>query len=61
MKRVAIGLLCLGMRFAAAQGARGIAVFEEHCAQCHAAPAPDSRAPSRDSLRQRTLNRSSMP
>jgi polyvinyl alcohol dehydrogenase (cytochrome) len=54
MKRVAIGLLCLGVRFAAAQGARGIAVFEEHCAQCHAAPAPDSRAPSRDLLRQRT-------
>jgi polyvinyl alcohol dehydrogenase (cytochrome) len=46
--------LCLGARFAAAQGARGIAVFEEHCAQCHAAPAADSRAPNRDLLRQRT-------
>jgi polyvinyl alcohol dehydrogenase (cytochrome) len=60
MKRVAIlwlgiGLdLCFGVRFAAAQGARGIAVFEEHCAQCHAAPAPDSRAPNRDALRERT-------
>jgi polyvinyl alcohol dehydrogenase (cytochrome) len=54
MKRVAIGLLCLGVRFAAAQGARGIAVFEEHCSVCHAAPAPDSRAPNRDALRQRT-------
>jgi len=63
MKRVAIlslyvGVtLCVGVPFAAAQGARGIAVFEEHCAQCHvthSAPAADSRAPSRDSLRQRT-------
>src|SRR5580692_9606861 len=60
MKRVAILWLCIGVdlcfgvRFAEAQGARGIAVFEEHCAQCHAAPAPDSRAPSRDSLRERT-------
>jgi polyvinyl alcohol dehydrogenase (cytochrome) len=54
MKQVAIGLLCFAVRFAAAQGARGIAVFEEHCAQCHAAPAPDSRAPNRDALRQHT-------
>ncbi len=60
MKRIAILVLyvgvelCLASRFAAAQGARGIAVFEEHCAQCHSAPAPDSRAPDRDLLRQRT-------
>jgi len=59
MKRVVIGpmylaVLCLGARFAAAQGARGIAVFEEHCAVCHAAPAADSRAPNRDALRERT-------
>jgi polyvinyl alcohol dehydrogenase (cytochrome) len=54
MKAVAIGLLCVASRFAAAQGARGIAVFEEHCAQCHAAPVPDSRAPNRDALRERT-------
>jgi polyvinyl alcohol dehydrogenase (cytochrome) len=66
MKRVAILVLgvgvelCVGARFAAAQGARGIAVFEEHCAQCHAthatdaAPAADNRAPNRDLLRQRT-------
>ena len=55
MKAVVIGLLlCVASRFAAAQGARGIAVFEEHCAQCHAAPAPDSRAPNRDALRERT-------
>ena len=42
-------------RSAWAQGARGIALFEEHCATCHtAAPNPDTRAPSRDALRQRT-------
>jgi polyvinyl alcohol dehydrogenase (cytochrome) len=54
MKKIAIGLLCAVVRFAAAQGARGISVFEEHCAVCHAAPSPDSRVPNRDSLRQRT-------
>lgn len=54
MKRVAIGLLLIVGRFAAAQGARGIAVFEEHCAQCHVAAARDSRAPQRDALRERT-------
>src|SRR5579871_172265 len=37
-----------------AQGARGIALFEERCAQCHAAPGPDSRAPNREALRQHT-------
>jgi len=37
-----------------AQGARGIGLFEERCAMCHGAPGPDSRAPNRDSLRQRT-------
>ena len=30
----------------------GAAVFEKACASCHAAPAADSRAPSRDILRQ---------
>ena len=37
-----------------AQGARGIALFEEHCGQCHNAPGPGSRAPNREALRQRT-------
>src|SRR5579863_1644825 len=37
-----------------AQGARGIVLFQNHCAQCHAAPAPDSRAPNREELAQRT-------
>jgi polyvinyl alcohol dehydrogenase (cytochrome) len=54
MKTPAIALLFLSMRFAPAQGARGISVFAEHCALCHAAPAPDSRAPQLDALRQRT-------
>jgi polyvinyl alcohol dehydrogenase (cytochrome) len=34
--------------------AQGIAVFQEHCAQCHAGPNPESRAPSREELTQRT-------
>src|SRR5580698_1412326 len=60
MNPVAIRTICVGalacaaVQFAAAQGARGIAVFEEHCSVCHTAPAPDSRAPSRESLQQRT-------
>lgn len=37
-----------------AQGARGIILFENHCAQCHAAPTPESRAPNREELAQRT-------
>jgi len=52
VKRIVIVLLCLSVRFAMAQDAGGSVVFEEHCAQCHAAP--DSRAPNRDSLRERT-------
>lgn len=59
MTRTAIGFLCLTAPFVTspflgAQGARGIAVFEEHCAICHASPAPDSRAPNRAALRERT-------
>src|SRR5579871_3149041 len=34
--------------------AQGIAGFQAHCAQCHAEPNPDSRAPSREELAQRT-------
>ncbi len=37
-----------------AQGARAIVLFENHCAQCHAAPAPDSRTPNREDLARRT-------
>jgi len=37
-----------------AQGARAIVLFENHCAQCHAAPAADSRAPNREELGRRT-------
>ena len=37
-----------------AQGARAIVLFQNHCAQCHAAPTPDSRAPNREELAQRT-------
>ena len=52
----ALVLLCvpLAIPSAWAQGARGIALFEEHCAQCHNAPGAGSRAPNRDALRQRT-------
>jgi len=37
-----------------AQGARGIVLFENHCARCHAAPTRDSRAPNREELSERT-------
>ncbi len=55
MMRAAV-LLCLPLAIpgAWAQGARGIALFEEHCAPCHNAPGSASRAPNRDALRQRT-------
>jgi len=37
-----------------AQGVPGIALFEARCAQCHAAPGLDNRAPNREALRQRS-------
>lgn len=48
----AVGLLWspLSVRIASAQS--GIALFEQHCASCHAAPAAASRAPNQDSLMQ---------
>ncbi len=39
---------------ARAQALQGLALFEQHCATCHAAPAADSRAPNRLALSQRT-------
>ena len=42
------------MRLAVGQDVRGTTVFEKHCAKCHLSPAPESRTPNRDSLRQRT-------
>ena len=37
---------------AAAQAPDGAAVFQANCASCHAQPAPDSRAPTREVLAQ---------
>src|SRR5262245_4004721 len=37
---------------AAAQAPDGAAVFQANCASCHANPAPDSRAPTREVLAQ---------
>jgi polyvinyl alcohol dehydrogenase (cytochrome) len=37
-----------------AQGVRAIVLFQTHCAQCHGTPTPDSRAPNREELAQRT-------
>jgi len=55
MKRLrALLLLPFALNVLWAQGLQGIALFEERCAQCHGSPAPDSRAPDREALRQRT-------
>jgi polyvinyl alcohol dehydrogenase (cytochrome) len=54
MQRILVGLLCLSVRLATAQQAGGSVVFEEHCARCHKAAGLDTRAPSRDSLREHT-------
>ena len=40
--------------FAEAQAIQALGVFEQRCGTCHTKPAADSRAPDRDSLRQRT-------
>jgi len=37
-----------------AQAIQALGVFEQRCGTCHTKPAADSRAPDRDSLRQRT-------
>ncbi len=39
---------------ARAQGLQAISLYEQQCAACHNARGPDNRAPSLDSLRQRT-------
>jgi polyvinyl alcohol dehydrogenase (cytochrome) len=39
---------------AEAQAIQALGVFEQRCGICHTRPAPDSRAPDRDALRQRT-------
>ena len=39
---------------ASAQAIQALGLFEQRCGTCHTKPAADSRAPDRDSLRQRT-------
>ena len=39
---------------AEAQAIQALGIFEQRCGTCHTKPAADSRAPDRDSLRQRT-------
>ena len=45
-----VGLLTAATAFAQ-NAPDGAAVFERACASCHAKPAPDSRAPTREVLR----------
>src|SRR5205814_8578487 len=52
--RAAAVLLVLTPAFASAQAIQALGVFEQRCGSCHTKPAPDSRAPDRESLRQRT-------
>ncbi len=51
---VFLRVLLLLPRPAAAQAIQMLGVFEQRCGTCHTKPAADSRAPDRDSLRQRT-------
>lgn len=51
---VFLGVLLVLPRPAAAQAIQMLGVFEQRCGTCHTKPAADSRAPDRDSLRQRT-------
>src|SRR6266567_804294 len=48
----ALAILAAFARPARAQSGDGAAVFQRACASCHASPAADSRAPSREILRQ---------
>jgi polyvinyl alcohol dehydrogenase (cytochrome) len=43
-----------GTSAASAQVLTGLALFEQHCGSCHSRPGPDSRAPDRVALSQRT-------
>jgi polyvinyl alcohol dehydrogenase (cytochrome) len=47
-------LLALVPGVASAQAIQMLGLFEQRCGVCHTKPAADSRAPNRDSLRQRT-------
>jgi polyvinyl alcohol dehydrogenase (cytochrome) len=50
---VFLPVLCCALAIpAAAQESDGAAVFKTACASCHAQPAPDSRAPARETLAQ---------
>jgi polyvinyl alcohol dehydrogenase (cytochrome) len=46
--------VCLWPASASAQAIQALGLFEQRCGSCHTKPAADSRAPDRDSLRQRT-------
>ncbi len=50
---VAVALLARPVA-ASAQAIQALGLFEQRCGVCHTKPAADSRAPDRDSLRQRT-------
>jgi cytochrome c5 len=54
MKSVPVlALVCCALAIpAAAQEPDGASVFKTACASCHAQPAPDSRAPARETLAQ---------
>jgi len=56
MKNLLLLSLCVGAwpASASAQAIQALGVFEQRCGSCHTKPAADSRAPDRDSLRQRT-------
>ena len=57
MTRLLLAATCLFFlvpRPTAAQAIQMLGVFEQRCGVCHTKPAADSRAPDRDSLRQRT-------
>ena len=46
--------MCAWPVSASAQAIQALGLFEQRCGSCHTKPAADSRAPDRDSLRQRT-------
>src|SRR4029079_5128887 len=56
MKKVLLLSLCVGAwpASASAQAIQMLGLFEQRCGTCHTKPAADSRAPDRNSLRQRT-------
>ena len=49
---VIVALACAAP--ASAQVLQGLSLFQQHCGSCHGAAAADSRAPTRDALRDRT-------